>query len=88
MLLFTVFDKKIPVHKSPFICETTEDAIRSFYRLANDSRSDVNMFAGDFALYRVGELDLNTGHLSAFEPVEHVVDALSLIKVDKSNESD
>lgn len=88
MLIFTIFDKKIPVHKSPFVVESVEDAIRSFYRVANDSRSDINMFAGDFALYRVGELDINTGHVSPVEPVEFVVDASSLIKPVKNKESD
>lgn len=87
MFIFTVFDKKIPVHKSPFIVETTEDAIRSFYRVANDSRSDLNMFSGDFALYRVGKLDLNSGHVSHIEPIEFVCEASSLIKPVKNEES-
>lgn len=87
MFIYTIFDKKTPVHKSQFFAESNTDAVRSFYRLANDSRTDVNMFPGDFALYRVGELNVDTGCVSGFEPVEHIVDALSLIKVDKNSES-
>jgi hypothetical protein len=45
------------------------------------------MFAGDFALYRIGKFDSDSGSVSAFVPVEHIVDALSLIKLDKNCES-
>lgn len=87
MLIFSVYDKKACVHKTPFFAQCKEDAIRSFYRLANDARSDVNLFPDDFALYYIGGLDVDTGKLSGFTPVEHVVDAMALIKVDKGVES-
>ncbi len=87
MFIYTIFDKKTPVHTSPFFADSNENAVRAFYRLANDSRSDVNMFAGDFALYRIGKFDSDSGSVSAFVPVEHIVDALSLIKLDKNCES-
>lgn len=87
MLLFTVYDKKACIHKSQFFAVNKEDAIRSFYRLANDSRSDVNMFPDDFALYYVGEFYDHDGSFVSVQPVEHVIDAMSLIKVVKNGES-
>lgn len=87
MLIFTVYDKKACVHKSQFFAATKEDAVRSFYRLANDSRSDVNCFPDDFALYYVGEFHDNDGSIVPVFPVEHVIDAMSLIKVVKNGEA-
>ena len=87
MFIFTIYDKKACTHTSPFFAINHETAIRSFYRVAHDSRSDINMFPDDFALYCVGEFDSNNGIVSPLKIIEHVVDAYALIKVDKNSES-
>lgn len=82
MLIFTVYDKKAFIHTSPFFAQNKETAVRSFFRLCNDSRTDVNMFPDDYALYCIGEFHDNDGSIVPFFPVEHVVDARALIKID------
>ena len=84
MSIYTVYDKKACVHTSPFFAINKETAIRSFYRLANDSRSDVNLFCDDYALYHVGEFYDHDGSVIPVQPVEHIVDASALIKIDKT----
>lgn len=87
MFIYSVYDKKACVHTSPFFAVNNETAVRSFYRLANDNRTDVNMFPDDYALYRIGEFNSDHGSVAGFVPVEHLVDANSLIKLDKKSES-
>ena len=84
MFIFTVYDKKACIHTSPFFAQNKETAVRSFFRLSNDSRSDVNLFPDDYALYCVGQFCDNDGSIAPFCPVEHVVDARALIKIDKT----
>ena len=84
MFIFTVYDKKACIHTSPFFAQNKETAVRSFFRLSNDSRTDVNMFPDDYALYCVGEFHDIDGSIIPFVPVEFVVDARSLIKIDKT----
>lgn len=84
MFIYTIYDKKACSHSSQFITINDATATRSFARLVNDNRSDVCQFADDFALYCVGELDINTGIVSGFNPVKFICDGSSLIKIDKT----
>lgn len=87
MFIFAIYDKKACVYRSQFFAQDHETAVRSFYRLTNDSNSDVNMFPDDFALYCIGEFNCDSGIISPLPIVEHCVDARSLLKVDKNSES-
>lgn len=84
MFIYSIYDKKSVCHKSQFFAQSDADAVRTLARITNDSRSDVNMFPDDFALYCLGELNINDGSLSGIVPVKFICEAMSLIKIDKT----
>ena len=84
MSIFTIFDKKACIHTSPFFAPNKETAVRTLFRLVNDSRSDVNLFPDDYALYCVGEFHDHDGSIVPIVPINYIVDARSLLKIDKS----
>lgn len=81
MFVYSIFDKKANVFVTPFFAWSDAEAVRSFLRLANDSRSDVNMFPDDFALYRNGKFDINNGNVSGITPVDFICNASSLLSI-------
>lgn len=83
MLLYSVFDKKGKYFTSPFFARSDAEAVRSFSRIANDDRTDINQFPDDFALYCNGEFHSDIGTFSGSDPVK-LVDASLLIKTDKT----
>ncbi len=87
MFVYSIFDKKANVHRFPFFSSDDASAVRSVASAANDSRTDLCNYPYDFALYRVGEFNPDTGALSGVTPVIFVVEVGSLVKVDKNSES-
>lgn len=81
MFIFSIYDKKGCFHVSQFFARSRSEAVRQFFRLANDSQSDVNMFPDEFALYCNGEFDSDTGIVSVYNPINFIVDASALIKI-------
>lgn len=87
MFIYSVFDKKGNFFTSQFFAKNDAEAVRSVARVANDSRSDLSMFPYDFALYCDGEFDSNNGLVSGFNPLKHVVDVDSLIKIETKGQA-
>lgn len=84
MFIYSVFDKKGIFHVNQFFAQSDAEAVRIFSRLANDSRSDVAMFPDEFALYCVGEFNSDNGIVSGIIPIKFVVEAMSVLKVEKT----
>lgn len=66
--VFSVFDTKLAAYNVPFFARTESDAIRSFSDLCVDPRSRVAQHREDYALYRLGSFDDETGALHYMAP--------------------
>lgn len=59
--VFSVFDSKAELYRSPFYMNTVGEALRAFQDLANDSQSQVAKHPGDYQLVQIAEYDDATG---------------------------
>ena len=87
MFIYSIFDKKANVHRTQMVCRDDAEAVRAVARAANNGNSDLFMFCDDFALYNLGELNVNTGSIAPNVPIDFVCNVSSLIKSDKNSES-
>lgn len=87
MFIYSIFDKKANVHRTQFFASDDASAVRTVGNAANDNRTDLCNYPNDFALYCIGEFDINNGVVSGFVPVKFIVEVGSLVKIDKSAES-
>lgn len=78
-LCYVVFDKKAATYGTPFFFPNTATALRSFGAAANDHGCDVGLFPSDFALYLIGNFDIDTG---IFQPCDKafIAEAASLVQ--------
>lgn len=82
MLLYaySIFDNKALQYHPPFFASTHGAAVRSLSDLANDLQTNIGRHPGDYILYCVGQYDDAKGAMIPCAPLEHVVDAVSLVK--------
>lgn len=78
---YSVYDRKALQYHAPFFASADGSAVRSFQDLANDSTTTVGRHPGDYVLYKVGAYDDASGTVLPISPIEHVCDALSLVRV-------
>jgi len=78
---YSVYDNKALQYYPPFFVSTDGAAVRNFADLANDSNTNVGRHPGDFVLYFVGMYDDSNGQLWPEQPLRHVADATSLLKL-------
>ena len=76
--VYSVRDKKTEMFNPPFYQATHGEAERSFHRLVNDPKTNINQFPEDYDLYYLGEFDDNKGQLISMDSPVHVVQALQL----------
>lgn len=72
-IVFAAFDKKIVTYLQPFHVSHEAVALRSFKDACNNPESAVCRTPEDFALYRLGTFDDQTGKFSMEEPQPRVV---------------
>lgn len=77
---YTIYDRKALQYHSPFFAVADGAALRSFMDLANDPNTTVGRHPADFILYRCGGFDDVTGGLLPVPVLDHVSDALPLVK--------
>lgn len=77
---YTIYDRKALQYHAPFFAVADGAALRSFMDLANDPQTSVGRHPGDYVLYRCGAYDDAAGLLLPIAPVEHVSDALPLVR--------
>lgn len=61
MFAYAVFDKKAIAYNTPFFCATDGLALRAFGDLVQDAHTVIAKHPEDFALYRVGSFNVETG---------------------------
>jgi len=81
---YSIFDNKALVYHPPFFASTHGAAIRSVTDLCNDLNTSVGRHPGDYVLYCVGHYDDSNGSLHPYSPLEHVVDAIALVRIQPS----
>lgn len=77
---YTIYDRKALQYHSPFFAVADGAALRSFMDLANDPNTSVGRHPGDYVLYRCGAYDDASGSMLPVSALEHVSDALPLVR--------
>lgn len=79
---YSIYDRKALQYHAPFFAVTNGAAVRSLADLANDVNTTVGRHPADFVLYCVGEYDDAKGQLIVKVPLEHIIDAQALVKIE------
>lgn len=78
-LLFTVRDVKAENFANPFVCESKGVAMRMFGDVVADAKTMFSQHPEDFALYQLGEFDMETGVIKGLDTPLHICNATELI---------
>ncbi len=84
--IYSIRDAAANVFTSPTIDLTDESAIRGFSQAVNNAGSLMNFCPSDFALYRIGILNVEAGTIDSISPPEKLVSGDHLVKVVIENE--
>ncbi len=78
--IFSIRDAAAHVFTAPTIDLTDESAIRGFSQAVNNKASVMNFCPSDFALYRIGILNVEAGTIEPVNPPEMLVSGDRLIE--------
>ncbi len=78
--IFSIRDAAAHVFTAPTIDLTDESAIRGFSQAVNNKGSVMNFCPSDFALYRIGVLNVEAGTIDPVNPPEMLVSGDRLIE--------
>ena len=84
--IYSIRDAAAGVFTAPTIDLTDESAIRAFSQAVNNASSMMNFAPSDFALYRIGTLDVEAGSIVPVSPPSMLVSGDRLVKVVYENE--
>jgi len=78
---YSIFDNKALVYNVPWFQPTNGAATRILADLANDVSTNIGRHPADYVLYRIGTYDDAKAILTPIAPLEHVMDAIALVKL-------
>lgn len=78
--IFSIRDAAAHVFTAPTIDLTDESAIRGFSQAVNNKGSMMNFCPSDFALYRIGILNVEAGTIDPVNPPEMLVSGDRLLE--------
>lgn len=78
---YSLQDVKALQYHPPFFASTDAAAVRMVQDLVNDLQTMVGKHPADFKLYCVGTYDDANGHFEPVYPLNHVIDAVSLVPI-------
>lgn len=84
--IYSIRDAAANVFTSPTIDLTDESAIRGFSQAVNNAGSVMNFCPSDFALYRIGTLNVEAGTIDPVSPPTMLVSGDRLVKVVNDDE--
>ena len=84
--IYSIRDAAAHVFTAPTIDLTDDSAIRGFSQAINNKGSLMNFCPSDFALYRIGVLNVEAGTIEPVSPPEMLVSGDRLLKVVTDNE--
>lgn len=67
--IYAIFDAVSGVFTAPTIDLADSAAARNFRKMCADAGSMVNFAPADFAIYRIGDFDVETGAITPLSPV-------------------
>lgn len=73
--VYSVHDRKAAVFARPFIAPNDGMALRSYAAAKMDPTTELSKFPEDFALYRLGSFDDESGELSPVVPTVVTLEA-------------
>lgn len=79
MKMFTIFDRKVVAHLTPFFARSDAEAIRMMKETVLSGNSKLSQWPGDYHLYGLGEFDDQTGEVLGCdhpEPIASVEEIL------------
>lgn len=85
--IYSIRDASAHVFTAPTIDLTDESAIRGFSQAVNNVGSLMNFSPSDFALYRIGTLNVEEGTIDPISPPTMLVSGDRLVKVVIDNEN-
>lgn len=62
--MFAVYDSKAECYDKPFCMLTKGECIRGFSEAAQDPKSHLGKYPGDYTLFEIGEYEQNTGNIT------------------------
>lgn len=80
---YSLYDRKTLVYHNPFFALTDSAASRIVADIVGDQNTSVGRHPGDYVLYRVGTYDDGLGLMLPETPIQHVIDAAGLVRVDR-----
>lgn len=78
--IYSIRDASAHVFTAPTIDLTDKSAIRGFSQAINKKDSLMNFCPSDFALYRIGELNVETGTIEPVNPPEMIASGDRLVE--------
>lgn len=78
---YSLYDRKTLVYHNPFFALTDSAASRIVADIVGDPNTSVGRHPNDYVLYRIGTYDDGLGLMLPETPIQHVIDANSLIRV-------
>lgn len=73
--MFAVYDEVAKIFKHMFFRARTGEAVRYFADGCSDSKTELHLHPSDFSLFRLGELDLESGLFVSLDIPERVARA-------------
>lgn len=77
---YSIFDTKALVYHQPFFAPTNGAAVRMLSDTANDMTTSIGRHPADYVLHCVGHYNDQDGVMTPYSPLEHVVDAVALMR--------
>jgi len=77
--IFAIYDSKAVSYMTPFFAVNQGLAIRNFAHLARDPNSYVSSFPGDFTLFELGQIDLESGIMTQLDHAQNLGTAAAYI---------
>lgn len=84
MSVYSIFDRKALVYHQPYFALNHAVAVRTLSDAVADPNSMFGRHPNDYVLYCIGQYDDSKGSMESSSPLEHVIDAIALVKAVQS----
>jgi len=79
--MFAVYDEVAKIYKHMFFRARAGEAIRYFADGCTDTKTELYQHPSDFSLFRLGDLDIETGYFNSLDIPERVARATDYVEV-------
>lgn len=82
--VYSIFDRKALVYHLPYFAQTHAVAVRTLSDVVADPNTTFGRHPNDYVLYCIGRYDDAKGAMLPLSPMDHVIDAIALVKAIQS----